>query len=410
MNVSERHVSNSYFDQRTLTVTRFFALVALLFATLLSVTFDANAQRMATPAKQAILLDASTGSVLFEKDADTPFPPASMSKLMTVYLAFEAIKEEELRLDDEVTVSDETWREWNNRGSTMFLRARDKVTVEDLLRGIIVLSGNDACIVLAEHMAGSHETFVDWLNAKATDLGMTNSSFKNANGWPEEGHLMSARDLATLALRLSTDFPGLYEMFGERQYLYKDFRSNTRNRNPLLGRFQGADGLKTGHTEESGYGLTASAVREGRRLVLVVGGLTSTSARTREGERLLQFGFRNFKHYPLFRKGETVDNAEIWLGDAATIALVIGEDLSMTLSRRQRAQMKVSIEYINPIPAPVAAGQKVGELVIEMPGRATVRRPLLAGSAVEQVGGFAKIGAAFDYMLFGSAGSEKKPE
>ncbi len=372
----------------------------------MAVTTMAAAQTMATPARQAVLLDASTGSILFEKDADTPFPPASMSKLMTVYYAFDAIKQGEMSLDDEVLVSDETWKEWNNRGSTMFLRARDVVTVRQLLMGIIVLSGNDACVVLAEHMAGSHELFVDWLNAKAVDLGLNGSVFKNANGWPEEGHVMTARDLATLSYRLSVDFPELYPMFGEREFLYKNFESNRYNRNPLLGRFPGADGLKTGHTEESGYGLAASAEREGRRLVLVLGGLSSTSERTRESQRLLQYGFRNFSHYPLFRAGETVAHAEVWLGDALTVPLVISEDLAITMSRRQRAEMKVSIEYINPVAAPIAKGQNIGELIVELRGRGSVRVPLQAGQAIEDVGGFGKIGAAFSYLLFGSAGAE----
>lgn len=387
-------------------MTKFWARLGLIIVTLTGLAGAASAQRMATPAKHAILLDTSTGSVLYEKDADTSFPPASMSKLMTVYYAFDAIKEGELSLEDEVVVSDQAWRDWNNRGSTMFLRAGDVVTVADLLRGIIVLSGNDACVVLAEHMAGSEAIFVDWLNGKATELGMTNSYFVNSNGWPAEGHVMSARDLATLSYRLSVDFPDLYPMFAEREYLYKEFRSNRFNRNPLLGRFPGADGLKTGHTEESGYGLAASAERDGRRLVLVVGGLSSTSERMRESQRLMQYGFRNFSHYPLFRAGETVDYAEVWLGEDATVPLVVGEDVALTMSRRQRAQMKVSIEYFNPVPAPLARGQSVGELVVEMPDRPIVRYPLLAGSDVEEVGGFGKIGAAFQYMLFGSAGAE----
>lgn len=380
----------------------------LILAVVGSMTFTslAVAQTMATPARQAVLLDTSTGSILFEKDADTPFPPASMSKLMTVYYAFEAIKQGELALDDEVVVSDETWREWNNRGSTMFLRAKDVVTVADLLRGIIVLSGNDACVVLAEHMAGSHDLFVDWLNAKAVEMGLTGSVFKNANGWPAEGHVMTARDLATLSYRLSVDFPELYPMFAEREYLYKEFNRNKYNRNPLLGRFPGADGLKTGHTEESGYGLAASAEREGRRLVLVLGGLSSTSERTRESQRLLQYGFRNFRHYPLFRAGETVDRAEVWLGDELTVPMVIGEDLAITMSRRQRAEMKVSIEYSNPVAAPISKGQTIGELVVELRGREPIRLPLQAGRAIDDVGGFGKIGAAFSYLLFGSAGAE----
>lgn len=391
-------------------VSNVFQKLAIAIVGLVALSTAVLAQTMATPARQAVLMDTSTGSILFEKDADTPFPPASMSKLMTVYMAFDAIKQGEMSLDDEVVVSDETWREWNNRGSTMFLRAKDVVTVADLLRGIIVLSGNDACVVLAEHMAGSHELFVDWLNAKAVDLGMTGSVFKNANGWPAEGHVMTARDLANLSYRLSVEFPSLYPMFAEREFLYKTFDSNKYNRNPLLGRFPGADGLKTGHTEESGYGLAASAEREGRRLVLVVGGLASTSERTRESQRLLQYGFRNFSHYPLFRAGETVDYAEVWLGNTPTVPMVIGEDVAITMSRRQRAEMRVSVEYVNPVSAPISRGQKVGDLIVELREREPIRVPLLAGQAVEEVGGLGKIGAAFEYLLFGSAGAEPKPQ
>ncbi|WP_417463684.1 D-alanyl-D-alanine carboxypeptidase family protein [Kordiimonas sp.] len=384
---------------------RMKAHFAVLFIGALAIWTPVQAQ-MATPAEHAILLDASTNSILFEKDADAPFPPASMSKLMTVYMAFEAIKNGTMRLDDQVVVSDQAWRDWNNRGSTMFLRARDVVTVADLLRGIIVLSGNDACVVLAEHMAGSHDVFVEWLNAKAIELGMNGSHFENANGWPAEGHVMTARDLATLSLKLATDFPSLYPMFAEREYLYKDFERNKYNRNPLLARFPGADGLKTGHTEEAGYGLAASAEREGRRLVLVVAGLTSQNERMRESTRLMQYGYRNFSHYPLFRAGETVDYAEVWLGKEATVPMVVGEDVAITMSRRQRAQMEVKVEFTNPTPAPIQRGDKLGELVIEMPDRAAVRTPLLAGQGVAEVGGFGRIGAALEYMLFGSAGAE----
>ena len=386
-------------------VGRLKATLTIFTLWLMAFASPVHAQ-MSTPAKHAILLDASTNSVLFEKDADTPFPPASMSKLMTVYLAFEAIKNGTMRLDDQVVVSDQAWRDWNNRGSTMFLRARDVVTVADLLQGIIVLSGNDACVVLAEHMAGSEGVFVEWLNAKAAELGMTGSHFENANGWPAEGHVMTARDLATLSLHLATDFPSLYPYFAEREYLYKDFERNKYNRNPLLGRFPGADGLKTGHTEEAGYGLAASAEREGRRLVLVVAGLSSQNERMRESTRLMQYGYRNFSHYPLFRAGETVDYSEVWLGQEATVPMVVGEDVAITMSRRQRAQMAVKVEYMNPTPAPIKKGDKLGELVIEMPDRPTFRTPLLAGQDVEEVGGLGRIGAAFEYMLFGSAGAE----
>ncbi|TNE66897.1 MAG: D-alanyl-D-alanine carboxypeptidase [Alphaproteobacteria bacterium] len=379
--------------------------LGLIWLALVGFALPSFAQGMSTPAKHAILVDAHSGDVLYEKDADTPFPPASMSKLMTVYLAFEAIKNGQMRLDDPVTVSDDAWRNWNNRGSTMFLRAGDTVTVGDLLRGIIVLSGNDACVVLAEHMAGSHEVFAQWLNAKGKELGLENSHFENANGWPHDDHYMSARDLAKLALHLVNDFPDLYPIFAEREFLYKDFTSNRFNRNPLLGRFPGADGLKTGHTEESGYGFVGSAERDGRRVVLVVSGLSSWAERERESQRLMQYAFRNFDHYPLLRAGETVDHAEVWLGKNATVSMVLDQDLALTLSRMQRAQMKVSIRYVNPVAAPIEKGQRLGELVVEVPDRAPITRGLLAGEAVEEVGGFGKIGAAFEYLLFGSSGS-----
>lgn len=361
------------------------------------------AQTIGTPAKYAILLDTTAGEVLFEKDADTAIAPASMSKLMTVYLAFEAIKEKELQLDDRVIVSDDAWRRWNNQGSTMFLRAKDEVSVLDLLRGIIVLSGNDACVVLAEHIAGTHSLFVEWMNAKAKEIGLTKSHFENANGWPAEGHVMSVRDIATLSYKLSTEFPDLYPLFSEREFLYKDFGSNRYNRNPLLGNFSGADGLKTGHTEEAGYGIAASALQEGRRLVLVVSGLESQGERRREANRLLQFGYRNFENYPLFKAGETVDYASVWLGQEANLPLVLENDMSLVLSRRQRSGMAVKVAFDNPLPAPIRIGQPIGTLTVEIPDRENIKVQLLAGRDVEAIGGFGRIGAAIDYFLFGSA-------
>lgn len=350
-------------------------LTIVLFGSVMTMS-PVHSQGMGTPAEQAILLDAGTGDVLFEKNSEALFPPASMSKLMTVYMAFDAIKNGELALDDIVTVSDDAWRNWKGKGSTMFLRARDKVTIEQLIRGIVVLSGNDACVVLAEHMAGSEDLFAEWMNAKATSIGLKDSVFKNSNGWPVDGHVMSARDLADLSMHLANDFPDLYPIFAERQFLYKDFHSNKNNRNPLLGRFAGADGLKTGGLPDQGkYGIAGSAMRDGRRLVLVLGGLPSVAARTRESQRLLQYGYRNFKYYPLFKAGERVDYAEVWLGESATVPLVISKDVMITLSRRQRSQLKVNVEFMNPVPAPLKKGQAVGELVVTAPDMKEMRIP-----------------------------------
>ena len=382
----------------------FIAFFGLMGALLLE--SSAIAQTIGTPARHAILLDATAGEVLFEKGADEPIPPASMSKLMTVYMAFDAIRAGELRLDDTVLVSDAAWKAWNNRGSTMFLRARDEVTVLDLLRGIIVLSGNDACVVLAEHMAGDEALFVEWMNAKASEIGLEGSTFKNSNGWPAEGHAMSTRDIATISYKLATEFPDLYPLFAEREFVYKEFTRNRFNRNPILGSFPGADGLKTGHTEEAGYGLAASAMQEGRRLILVVAGLGSTQERSRESQRLLQYGFRNFDRYPLFKAGETVDFADVWLGKEATVPLTLAEDLTLVLSRRQRAQMAVKIAFNSPIPAPLKAGQSVGSLIVDLPDRENITVPLLVGRDVDNVSGLGRLGAALDYFLFGSAGGE----
>lgn len=381
---------------------RYFAIGILWALLITAVTPGVEAQQRATQAKQAIIMDGETGTVLFEKNADTPFPPASMSKLMTIYMAFDAIKAGELRLDDVIEVSDDAWRNWNNRGSTMFLGARDKVTVEQLLRGIIVLSGNDACVVLAEGMSGSEGAFVEYMNEKAQDIGLTGSVFKNSNGWPAEGHVMTVRDLARVSFLMATEFPDLYPMFAEREFLYKDFRSNRFNRNPLLGRFPGADGLKTGHTEESGYGLAGSASQDGRRIIMVIGGLESESARSRESSSLMQYAFRNFDTYPLLKAGETVDQMDIWLGDKPSVSLVVAEDVTLALSRRQRSNMEVSIEYVNPMPAPLTRGQKVGTLTVTVPDKSPEIFDLLAGESVGEVGGIGRIGAALEYLVFGS--------
>lgn len=374
---------------------------------------SAFAQSMATPAAHAIIVDGQTGTVLFEKAADEPFPPASMAKLMTIYLAFDALRDERISLSDPVSVSDDAWRDWNKStgrigkgGSTMWLRARDEVTVEQLLKGIIVNSGNDACVVLAEHMAGSHEVFVQWMNDAAFELGLKESVFKNSVGWPAEGQVMSARDLATLSQLLATEFPTLYPMFSERQFIYNpEITFSTYNRNPLLGNFPGADGLKTGYTSEAGYGLAASAERDGRRVVVVVAGLGSERERQRESRRLMQHAFRNFDLYPLFRAGETVDHAEVWLGQTPTVPLVVKDDIRLTLSRRERSRMQVQVAYTNPVPAPLLKGQKAGELIVNLPDKNPLVFDLLAGAAVSEVGGFGRIGAALEYLIFGTAGS-----
>lgn len=368
-----------------------------------------HAQGLDTKAPSAILLDAGTGDVLFAKNPDEPFEPASMSKLMAVYLAFEGIKSGQWQLDTETVISDNVWRQFvrDTASSKMWLNAGDRVTMEQLLKGVIVSSGNDATVALAEMMAGSEETFVQWMNIKAEELGMTNSHFKNTNGLPAEGHLMSARDLATLANHLVNDFPDLYTFFSIPEFTYGiDITTGkpitTKNRLPILGVLEGADGLKTGHTSSSGYALTASAVRDGRRLILVFTGLGSVRERATEAERLLEYGFRNFKTYKLFSAGQVVESVNTWLGSDAKVDLIAANDVQMTLSRYERSKMNVVLKYNAPIAAPIAAGQELATATINLPERDPIIVPLVASKPIDSIGGFAKLGAAFRYILFGS--------
>ncbi len=364
----------------------------------------AQAGQIKTQAKHAIMVEGATGAVLFEQDADATMPPSSMSKLMTIYLTFERLRDGNILMDDEFEVSEGVWRKWRLQGSTMFLKAGQKVTVRDLLMGVIVQSGNDACAVLAEGMAGSEEVFVEWSNEMARELGMKNSHFTNVNGWPDPDHYMSARDLAILSQKLVTEFPEYYPLFKETRFTFNDISQT--NRNPLLYSMPSADGLKTGHTEDAGYGLAASAIQNGRRLVLVVNGLKSNRARAREAERLLNHGFRNFSVYPLFKAGDVVDQANVWLGIDGKVPLVIEEDVILSISRQDRRKMKVKITYTGPIPAPIAKGQPIGTLVISARDMKPVELPLVAGADISRLGGISRLKAAFNYLLLGSAGSE----
>lgn len=386
------------------TVFKHILITFMLVSGLLSSTV--HAQTIDTVARNALLMDAETGTILLNKNSDQAFPPASMSKLMTVYMAFEQVKAGDVSLQDEITITNDQWRRWRdifkNEGSTMFLGVNDTVTFEDLLRGVIVLSGNDASVAIAEHLAGDEAAFAAWMNEKALEIGLKDSHFVNSTGWPAEGHKMSARDLAHLTMLMVNNFPDLYTMFGERRYLYKDLTGNQYNRNPLLGTFEGADGLKTGHTAEALYCLTASAERDGRRLILVLAGLATKSERTRESQRLMGVGFRMFDNYHLFEAGEVVDHADVWLGEKATVPLVVADKQALTLSKRQRNGMKVTIEYNSPIPAPIVKGQPIATMTISASTMEPQVIELVAGDDVTAVSGFGKLGAALQYMLFGA--------
>ncbi|HIA22397.1 MAG: D-alanyl-D-alanine carboxypeptidase DacC [Alphaproteobacteria bacterium MarineAlpha9_Bin5] len=371
-------------------------LFSLLMLVLLPVALSSGVLAFETAALQAILIDSATGTVLLEKDSDVPAPPASLSKLMTSYMVFEEIKMGGLALDDMLLVSEKAWR---MGGSKMFVEVGDKVSVEDLLRGVVVQSGNDACIVLAETIAGSEAAFSDLMTDRAHEMGMSNSTFTNSTGWPDPEHRMSPRDIAFLTQRIVIDFPEFFPYFAEKEFTYNGIRQG--NRNPLLYKNIGADGMKTGYTKESGYSLAATALRNDRRLILVLTGLDSARQRAIEGERLLDYGFRKFNNYELFTSGETVESADVWLGDFSQVPLVIEDTLTVTLPRDSRDKLQVSVVFESPIPAPVKAGEIIATLLVETPDTKSIELPLIAGKAVPRAGPFRRISGALSYMLFG---------
>ncbi len=371
-------------------------LGSLAPAALFLILLAAPAAALETIAKQAILMDAQTGTVLFEKNADDTMPPSSMSKLMTVYMVFEGLKNGSLTLDDKLPVSKKAWRKG---GSKMYVLVGKSVRVEDLLRGVIVQSGNDASIVVAEGLAGTEEAFATEMTKKAQEIGLKNSVFRNASGWPEESHYMTARDIAILSKRTIDDFPDYYHYYAEKSFTFSGIHQG--NRNPLIYRNMGADGLKTGHTEAGGFGLAVSVTRDGRRLILVVNGIESAQSRANESQRLIEWGFREFANFALFRAGETVDEANVWLGTEAKVPLILDQDLVLTLPRRARRTAKVKLVYTAPVPAPISNGAEIAKLVITAPGLNDLVVPLKAGAEVRRLGFLGRISASIQYLLWG---------
>jgi D-alanyl-D-alanine carboxypeptidase (penicillin-binding protein 5/6) len=371
---------------------RSMGLAVLLMAALLA----PRAEAFDTAARAAILVDLQSGRTLYERNADEPLPPASMSKLMTVYMVFERLKAGTLSLDDTFPVSEKAWRKG---GSKMFVEVGKEVRIEDLLHGIIIQSGNDACIVVAEALGGSEEAFAAMMTERGREIGLTHSHFENASGWPHPDHLMSVRDLAHLASILIEEFPEYYHIFGQKEFTFNGIRQYSRN--PLLYRDTGADGLKTGHTNAAGYGLTASAARDDRRLVLVLAGLEKPGQRARESERLLEYGFRQFMPYALFHAGEAVEQADVWLGDQREVPLVVTEDVVVSLTAEERRDLEVKVVYDGPIPAPVADGSELAHLEITAPGIETRRVPLYAGSEVQAANLLGRVTSALGYLIWG---------
>jgi len=352
-----------------------------------------------TSATAAYVYDLTTGTVLLSKNANEPLPPASMSKLMTLYVTFEAIKRGQLRMTDELAVSSHAN---SYGGSTLFLRTGERVSVEDLVRGVIVLSGNDACVVIAEALSpdGSEKGFAKMMTVRAREIGMKNSTFMNSNGWPATGHSMSMKDLGILATRLIEDFPEFYPMFAETEFLFDANESANRyNRNPLLKLGIGADGLKTGHTKEAGYGLTGSAQQDNRRIVFVVSGLESAANRAQETEAIVNWAFRQFVERTLAKQGQRITTASVWEGGEPTVGLVPAKDISILLPVISNKSVTAEVVYTGPIQAPIIAGTPLAELVLQPEGLPKQRFVLVAENDVVHGGFLAKISTAAKALI-----------
>ena len=351
---------------------------------------DAAAQLAADPlntnATYAYILDGDTGLSLYSKRGDEPMIPASMSKLMLYYIVFERIRDGRLKLEDEFTVSEHAWRTGGagTDGSTMFLPLNSKATVQDLLRGAIIVSGNDACIVLAEGIAGSEEAYAREATARAKDLGMKNSSFANATGLDDPGQRMSAHDIATIAYHIIKDFPQFYPMFSEQSFTFN--RITQPNRNPLLKELPGSDGVKTGHLEAAGFGLVGSAVRDGKRRIIVLQGLANETERRKEAPRVMRSAFVDFTSSKLVDKGAEVATADVWLGEQKTVPLVATAEANVGLHVAALKQVKSSVVYKGPLSAPIKEGDIVGELQITAPGAPDIKIPVAAGKTVKKLG------------------------
>jgi len=385
------------------------AIAVSIAAALLASTSVAKAPPFDTSAKVAYMIDLSSGAVLLDKNADQRMPPASMAKMMTTNVAFELIDKGELSLSKMCTVRPETWQKWHGpaAGSTMFLSVNEQVSVENLLHGIVTLSGNDASVVLAECIAGTEDAFANVMNENAKRLGLTNSHFGNSNGWPDEGRTyVTARDLATLARAEVEQHPKLYKQFyGQTSFTWGKTLGSGQditqaNRNPLLGKVPGADGLKTGHTDEAGYGFTGSAEQNGRRLIMVVAGIDSYNHRIAESVRLMQWGFNAWQTKPLYKAGATVGSAKVQLGSDSEVGLVAPRDLAVTIPAGVLSKVtSMKVRYKGPVKAPFAKGDHIADLVVTTADSGEQVMPLVAAEAVGEAGFFGRAWIALKQLI-----------
>ena len=348
-----------------------------------------------TNAREAIVVDYNTGATLLEKDADQPMPTASLSKVMTAYVVFQYLREGRAKLTDMLAVSKEAWK---TGGSKMFVPYPGSVSIDDLIHGMLIQSGNDACVVLAQGLAGSTAAFVDQMNAEAKKLGLAHSHFADVDGLPDAGHFMSARDLVTLGDHFIRDFPQFYPIVSEKEFTFNGIKQG--NRNPLLYKDLGVDGIKTGHTEEAGYGLLVSAKRNGRRITVLVAGLDSVNQRSREGANLLNWAYRSFEDVAVTKAGQAIDEAPVWYGVQPAVPVSTAKDIEITLPRGERRKLKMTAIYDGAIKAPVAKGQVAGKLEIALPNGKTEEVPLIALAAVQRLGPAGRIAEGLAHYLW----------
>ena len=368
-----------------------FYYTKLLFALVL-VSLNTKLHAFETSAKAAYVIDLKTNAVLLSKNPDKPMQPASLSKLMTLNMAFEALKDGRLALDDQLPVSRHAEK---YKGSTMFLTTRHRPTVEELIKGVVVLSGNDASAVLAEALSpdGTENGFANLMTKRAKQLGMNNSTFGNSNGWPHPKQLMSVKDLAIISARLINEFPEYYPYFAQREFTYDGITQP--NRNPLLKLGLGADGLKTGWTQKAGYGIVGSALQDGRRVVFVLTGIKSPKIRAREAEKINNWVFRQFTERKLISAGDVIHMVPVHLGEKNLVRVTVKEDLMGLIPSMMEGKIKTEIKYEGPLKAPIIKGKEVGEIIVTIPSLVSFSRPIIAAESVEDGGFLARLKFAF---------------
>jgi D-alanyl-D-alanine carboxypeptidase (penicillin-binding protein 5/6) len=375
---------------------RHFLLGLVTWLSLVTAAAWAAGPTVDTTARNAVVIDFNTGATILDKGADERIPPASMSKLMTAYVAFDYLKKGHASLDDMMPVSEKAWR---TGGSKMFVPLGGRVKFDDLLSGMIIQSGNDACVVIAEALAGSEQAYVEQMNQMAKKLGLDGTHFANVDGLPNPDEYTTPRDLANLAMHLIRDFPEDLHYEQTKDFTFNGIKQG--NRNPLLYKNIGVDGMKTGHTEEAGYGIVVTAIRESRRVVFVLSGMSTMKERSSESEKVLEWAYREFNDYRLVKAGDTVDDAQVWLGANARVPVTTAADVLVTIPRRSRSAMKVTAVYDGQIKAPVSKGQPVGKLVIAAPDINNAEFPLVAVDEVGRMNPFARAATAAGYLLWG---------